>query len=97
MMEWLAVFIRRNRKWIIIGVIALVIGIGIGWRLAGSLRGGLIGGLAVGGAALGFTKYQEQRRREAERLAEERRNIEEVAGETDRMIEQYQRKRGEVQ
>lgn len=93
MTAWLGAFVRKNLKWIVIGIVVVIIGIGIGWRLAGLVGGGLL----VGGAATGLAKNQSQRKREAERLAEERRNTEESAKQTDEMIQDYRRKRGGVQ
>jgi len=91
MTTWLGAFVRKNLKWIVIGIVLVIIGICLGC-IAGRLAAG---GIVVGGAATGFAQAQTRRKREAERLTKERADIEKSARETDEMIQEYRRGRGD--
>lgn len=92
MTTWLGAFVRKNLKWIVIGILLVIIGICLGWRIAGRLAAG---GLVIGGAATGLVQAHTRRNREARRLARERADIEKSARETDEMIQEYRRGRGD--
>lgn len=86
------VWIRSNWLWVVpVALAVLYVGARLGWWFAALLGSGA----AAGGTAAHLRKNQVQRRKEAERLAQERADIEKSARETDEMIQEYRRGRGD--
>lgn len=86
------VWIRSNWLWVVpVALAVLYVGARLGWWFAALLGGGA----AAGGTAAHLRENQVRRRKEAERLAQERADIEKSARETDEMIQEYRRGRGD--
>lgn len=90
-------WIRRNWHWLLLVVLVLALGTVLGWRLAMLLALGVAGGCAgynINDARRQLDEARRAREAQGEEMRGVREDLERRAEETDKMIDEYYRKKG---